>query len=124
MLKRLLVIAALGEAVTGCALLVYPPIVIQLLFGAELAGMGVVMSRIAGMALIALGLACWPSRLTAAAFRSMVTYSALATLYLGALAIRGEWVGILLWPAVVVHAVLTCLLAGAWFTDEQIRKRA
>ncbi len=44
----------------------------------------------------------------------MLTYSVLATPYLLYLAIRGEWVGPLLWPAVVLHAVLTFLLAGAW----------
>jgi hypothetical protein len=36
--------------------LVYPPIVVKLLLGAEISGVGVVMSRIAGMSLIALGL--------------------------------------------------------------------
>ena len=44
----------------------------------------------------------------------MLTYSALVTLYLLYLGIRGEWVGPLLWPAVVLHAVLTLLLARAW----------
>jgi hypothetical protein len=43
----------------------------------------------------------------------MLTYSALATLYLGYIAIRGESVGVLLWPAVVLHAVLTLLLVRA-----------
>jgi hypothetical protein len=41
----------------------------------------------------------------------MLTYGALVTLYLAYLGIRGEWVGPLLWPAVVLHAVLTLLLA-------------
>ena len=63
-----------------------------------------------GIALIALGVACWPGR---TALCGMLTYSVLATLYLGYLGIRGEWVGPLLWPAVVLHAVLTILLAGA-----------
>ena len=44
----------------------------------------------------------------------MLTYSALATAYLLYLGIRGDWVGPLLWPAVVLHAVLTLLLARAW----------
>jgi hypothetical protein len=41
----------------------------------------------------------------------MLTYSALVTLYLLYLAVRGEWAGPLLWPVVVLHAVLTFLLA-------------
>jgi len=39
-------------------LLVYPPIVVWLVFGAEIAGAGILMSRIAGITLIALGLGC------------------------------------------------------------------
>jgi len=49
----------------------------------------------------------------------MLTYSVLATLYLLYLGIRGEWVGPLLWPAVVLHAVLTLLLARIWFKPHQ-----
>ncbi len=103
-----------GEAATGLVLLVYPPIVVRLLFGAEIAAAGMVMSRIAGISLIALGLACWPVGKTGSradrALQAMLSYSLLATLYLGYLGIVGEWVGILLWPAVGVHAVLTILL--------------
>jgi hypothetical protein len=43
-----------------------------------------------------------------------LTYNALATLYLLYLAIRGEWIGPLLWPAVVLHTILTLLLVVAW----------
>ena len=58
-MTTLLAVAAVGEAATGLALLVYPPIVVRLLFGAEIAGAGVVMSRIAGISLLALG--AWPA---------------------------------------------------------------
>ena len=61
-MKRLLTLAALGEALAGLILLVYPFLVIRLLFDSEITGAGVVMSRIAGIALIALGVACWPDR--------------------------------------------------------------
>ena len=44
----------------------------------------------------------------------MLTYSLLVTTYLFYLAIRGEWVGLLLWPVVVLHIILTFLLLGAW----------
>ena len=55
-----LTVAAVGEALTGLVLLAYPPIVIKLLFGADIAGIGVLTSRFAGVALIGLGVACWP----------------------------------------------------------------
>jgi len=93
-----------------------PAIVIRLLFGAEITGAGVVMSRIAGIALFALGAACWPGRDAGdRALWGMLSYSLLATLYLGYLGTVGEFVGILYWPATALHAVLTIHLARAWF---------
>ena len=111
----MLLLAAAGEAAFGLVLLAYPPIVVRLLFGAEIAGTGLVMSRVAGIALIALGVACWPGIAAdgnpSRALRAMLCYSLLAALYLAYLGIRGEWVGSLLWPAVGIHAILTFLLA-------------
>jgi Na+-driven multidrug efflux pump len=119
-MKNLLALAAAGEAATGLVLLVYPPIVVKLLFGAEIAGAGVVLSRIAGISLIALGLACWPGRVAARApLCGMLTYSSLATLYLFYLGLGGDWSGKLLWPAIAVHAVLTIFLAWAWFNERK-----
>ena len=40
----------------------------------------------------------------------MVTYGALVTLYLAYLGFAGGLTGILLWPAVILHAILTALL--------------
>ena len=109
---RLLKVAAVGEAVTGLVMLVYPAIVIRLLFGQQIAGAGVIMSRIAGMSLIALSIACWPSAETARAFFGMLTYSVLVTLYLVYVGGDGG-AGILLWLAVAVHATLSALLLRA-----------
>jgi hypothetical protein len=117
--RTLLVVAAVAETTTGLALLVLPSTVVRLLFGAETAGMGSIVSRIAGISLIALGLACWPGREAGglAPLMGMLTYSLLAALYLAYLGIVGEWVGILLWPAVGLHAVLSALLARAWMRE-------
>jgi hypothetical protein len=106
-MKKLLTVAAVVEAATGVALIVVPSLVGRLLLGAELTGVSIPVARVAGIALIALGVACWPGP----PLVGMLTYSALVTLYLLNLAVRGEWVGPLLWPAVVLHAVLTFLLA-------------
>jgi hypothetical protein len=109
-MQKLLMIAALGEAGTGIVLLAYPPIVISLLFGLEIAGAGVMMSRIAGISLIALGAACWPSGGdTHRAYFGMLIYSTLAMVYLVVVGITGSG-GILLWPAVIAHALLSVLL--------------
>jgi hypothetical protein len=91
-MKKLLAIAAVGEAGTGLVLLVYPPIVVRLLFAAEIAGAGVVMSRIAGISLIALGIACWPGRGANWALCGMLTYAYLSrsTSFTLALAANGQ----------------------------------
>jgi hypothetical protein len=109
-MNKLLTIAAIAEAATGLALMVVPSLVGRLLLGAELSGVAAVVARVAGIALIALGVACFPDRTT---FCGMLAYSALATIFLAYLGIRGHWVGPLLWPAVVVHAVMTFLLVRA-----------
>jgi hypothetical protein len=54
-MKNLLDLAAVGEAGTGLILLVYPPVVIRLLFAAEITGAGVVVSRIAGISFDRIG---------------------------------------------------------------------
>ena len=111
-MKNLLAVAAVGEAITGLVLLVYPPIVVRLLFGAEIAGAGVVMSRILGISLIGFGVSCWPGNVATRALSGMLTYSSLAALYLIYLGLAGEWLGNLLWPAVAAHAILTILSCG------------
>ena len=125
-MKQLLALAAAGEAATGLVVLAYPPIVVRLLFGAEIAGTGIVMSRVAGIALIALGVACWPGIAAdgnpSRALRAMLCYSLLAALYLAYLGIRGEWVGRLLWSAVAIHAILTTLLVRAWLKEHRARQ--
>ena len=114
-MKKLLAVTAVLEVVTGMALIIVPTFVVKLLFGADVAGIAIVTSQFAGLALMSLGVACWPCGSAASALRGMLTYSSLATLGLFYIAIGGKWNGPLLWPAVVLHAVLTLLLAGPWF---------
>ncbi len=111
-MKKSLTFAAIGELATGLALLVVPSLVGRLLLGVELAGVAVVVARVTGIALLALGIACWPGT----PLCGMLTYSILATVYLGWLAVRGQWAGPLLWPVVGLHAVLAVLLGRAWLT--------
>jgi hypothetical protein len=108
-MSRVIVLAAIGEIATGVALLLVPSLVGQLLLGAELTGVAVSVARVAGIALIALGVACWPGT----PLVGMLVYSAAVTLYLACVGVAGDATGILLWPAVVLHAILTALLARA-----------
>jgi hypothetical protein len=63
--------------------------------------------------------ACWPATDNRRAFQGMVTYSVLAMLFLIYVGVRNEGVGLLLWPAVVVHAILIVLLGGAWLKQRK-----
>jgi len=105
-MKKALIFAAIGEAATGLALLIVPSLVGQLLLGEQLAGVAIPAARVAGIALIALGIACWPGP----PLVGMVIYSALVTVYLAYLGFAGGLTGVLLWPAVVLHVILTVLL--------------
>jgi hypothetical protein len=105
----ILIFAAIAEAVTGAALVIVPSLVGRLLLGEELAGVAIPVARVTGIALIALGLACWPGPPLA----GMVTYSVAITLYLAYLGLGGASAGILLWPAVALHLVVSILLGRA-----------
>ena len=111
-MKKVLTFAAVIEAATGVALLIVPSFVGRLLFGEEFTGIVIPVARVLGIALLALGVGCWPG---STPLCGMLTYSALVTLYFLFLAIRGEWVGPLLWPVVALHGILTVLLARLWF---------
>jgi hypothetical protein len=116
-MKKVLVLCAVSEAATGAALLMVPSWVGQLLLGAELIGIAVIAARVAGIALIALSVACWPGT----PLIGMLIYSAAVMLYLAYLGFEGGFSGILLWPMVALHAILTVLLARALASDTDKR---
>src|SRR5512137_1014142 len=105
-MRKVLVLAAVAEAATGLALLIVPSLVGQLLLGEQLTGVAIPVARVAGIALIALGIACWPGP----PLTGMLIYSAAVTLYLAYLGFAVAFSGVLLWPAVTLHAVLSILL--------------
>ena len=109
MIKKALILAAAAEALTGLALVLVPSVVGKLLFGQGVVGVGGVLARVAGLALIGLGVACWPGPPRV----GMLTYSSFVTLYLAYLGITGVS-GVLLWPAAALHLILAILLTRAW----------
>jgi hypothetical protein len=106
-MRNALIFAAVGEGATGLALLIVPSFVGQLLLGEQLTGVAIPVARVAGIALIALGVACWPGPPRV----GMLIYSSSVTLYLAFLGFVGGLTGVLLWPAVALHVVLTAFLA-------------
>jgi hypothetical protein len=106
------------EIGTGLVLLLDPALVVALLVGGDLSGASAVAARCFGIALVALGLACWPGRPSAgraaAAVCGMLLYNAAIALYLAYVGTADHLGGALLWPAVAIHAVVAALLAIAW----------
>ena len=122
-MKKLLALAAVVEAATGLALIAVPGIVVRLLLGAEISGASMPLGRVAGAALLALGVACWlarddtQSRTARGLVVAMLMYNIVATAVLAFAGIGLGLHGVVLWPAVVLHAVMAiwcvaCLRRG------------
>ena len=123
MMKRFLTLTAIIEAATGLALIAVPAIVVRLLLGAEISGASIPLGRVAGAALLALGVACWlarddrQSRTARGLVVAMLMYNIVATAVLGFAGIGLGLHGVALWPAVVLHAAMAvwcvaCLRRG------------
>ena len=122
--RKLLIVTALAETGVGVMLLLSPPLVARLLLGVSLdAPAALIVGRIAGAALLALGCACWlarddgPSRARRGLLAAMLLYNGVAVAVLANAGAGVRFVGVLMWPAVARHAVLAvwciaCLRSG------------
>jgi hypothetical protein len=59
-LKRTLAFAAVVEIGTGLVLMIVPALVVTLLLGMDVSGAGILLGRCFGIAVLSLGVACWP----------------------------------------------------------------
>ena len=112
-MKQIIAVATALEVGIGLALIIDSSLIARLLFGEGVSGTALALGRVAGLGFVSFGLACWPSsehRSQGPALRGLLCYNLLVTIYLLYLGIRGAWVGVLLWPAAALHAVLTFLL--------------
>ena len=113
MKKTLFTVTAVIEAGAGLALIIWPSVVVMLLLGSSLDNpAGLTLGRVAGAALLALGVACWLARhdtespSAAGLIMAMLLYNSATVLFLAIANIGSGLVGIALWPAVVVHAAM------------------
>ena len=117
-MKKVLIFAAVVEVATGLVLLIVPSLAGQLLFGQQFTGVMVVIARVTGIALVALGIACWPGP----PLVGMLVYGAAVTLYLAYVGLMDGLTGVFLWPAVALHAVLSMLLGSASLTSDAAKE--
>jgi hypothetical protein len=113
-MRRLLAICGALEIVTGLTVAAVPALAAEALFGAAVAGAGAAIARLAGIALIALGIACWPPRERArsatAPALGMFAYNVLVAMFLTGVGVRGGSTGVLLWPAAALHGGITTVM--------------
>jgi hypothetical protein len=115
-LATLLTTTAVLEAAAGLGMLTLPSLVASLLLGAPLdTPVAVAVARVAGAAVLALGVACWLARHDehARAARglvgAMLLYNAGVCAVLVHAAVGAGLSGIGIWPAVLTHAAM-----GVW----------
>jgi hypothetical protein len=114
--KSVITAAAWLEIVTGSAFVMVPDVLCRLLLAATPEGIGRLLGRFAGIALLALGITCLPSRVAESrsrAVQGLLAYNVGVTILLSWVGIATMFRGVLLWPVVVLHAVIAVgLLAG------------
>jgi hypothetical protein len=118
----LLIVTAWGEMATGAALLAIPTVPLRLLLGVEHAVPETVfVARVAGAALLAIGIGCWlgPGGSSAEVQRPLIggvlVYSTIVALLLAYAGLFLDLAGIALWPAVAVHILLSLACAISLF---------
>jgi hypothetical protein len=117
--RQLLTIATLAECLAGVALIVTPDTGITLLLGAEPGAVGLMVGRIAGVALLALGIACWGARADpggaaqAGTLRAITMYNAGTGLLLIAFVATGKASGVAVWVAGLLHLALAAGFAAS-----------
>jgi hypothetical protein len=112
--SSLFVITALLEAATGLALLVLPSIPLWLLLDVgEPTPETLLVGRVAGAALLAIGTNCWLARNErfgqGGLLAGVLLYDVVAAVLLAYAGLFLKTIGIILWPAVAVHTAL-----GGW----------
>jgi hypothetical protein len=110
-MKLLLSLTSVLEAATGLLLLAIPSMLVELLLGAAPSTpAGVTVSRVAGVALLALGVACWlvrddaPGRAAKKLVAAMLLYNGGVAAILVLAWTNLGLSGIAFWPVVVAHA--------------------
>jgi hypothetical protein len=106
-------IAAWVEIIVGASFILALNAQSQFIFGATPEGIGDTWARFAGVALIGLGIACLPSNLAGArqGVRGLLVFNIGATIFFAWVGVATTFGGVLLWPVVILHAVISIALA-------------
>jgi hypothetical protein len=110
--RTLLMLSAAIEVIAGVAFIAVPDVVATVLLGSGISDIDRLVFRFTGIVLITLGLVWGPREeiVTRPVLWTVFSYNLFAALYFGYLRVGGGFVGHLLWPACVLHALLAFLL--------------
>jgi hypothetical protein len=112
--RTVVIIAAWVEILVGASFLLALSGQSQLIFAATTEGTGVHFAQLAGIGLISLGIACLLSNRAGAlrvAARTLLIFNIAATILFAWIALATTLRGVVLWPVVILHAVLAIVLA-------------
>ena len=125
----LMTVTAFVETGTGLLLLIWPALVFALLFGwRQVAPDTLLIGRVAGAGVISIGVASWPARRDTrtpgelGVLAGVLTYNVLSALLLAFAGAGLKMAGVLLWPAVVYHAVLAAWCVACWPRRREARR--
>jgi hypothetical protein len=127
--RQLLTVAAVIEWLAGLALILAPGATVALLLGADAESVGLMIGRVAGVALLALGIACWGARSDAGGparsgtLWAIAVYNGAAGALLVWFAASGQARGIVVWSTGGLHLLLAVGFAAAVWRTRKPRPR-
>ncbi len=112
--RTAVMMAAWVEIIVGASFVLVPNAQSQLVFAATLEGAGVHFARLAGIGLIGLGITSMPSNLAGTrhyAVPGLLLFNIAATIFFASVGLATTFRGVVLWPVVILHAVISIALA-------------
>ncbi len=105
-MKALLTITAIFEGITGLSLITVPALIVSILFGVSIEEpIGIIVSRLAGVTLLSIVIACWMYRHKSDAdgiIKALLFYNMAASALL-VYAWMAGFTGLGIWPASLLH---------------------
>jgi hypothetical protein len=112
-MKTLLIVTSIIESVTGLIFLILPSLLVSILLGSCTdSAADLLVGRVAGAALLSLGVTCWLARndeksvTTKGLMVAMLLYNVIATMLLAYAALGAHLSGVGLWPTVLIHIAM------------------
>jgi hypothetical protein len=124
-LKKLLKFTSVLETLLGVFLIIDPSLVLKSLFNMDSTASIIALSRLTGIVYFCFGIVCFPPNEISGNYnkspvvRAMFLYNILAAIYLGYLKFVSGYDGRLLFPAVILHVLITLCFVYMIFVSKK-----